>query len=269
MKILVVVNSSDKTIAMAANIADSLKKLGAEVTVLDGMSEEASPDYDSIIVLGGDGTLIRAARKYSPYGVPLLGVNMGTVGFLSNLKPEEVEGCLPRLVAGDFQIDERMGIAADMCLNQTVTDSYLCFNEISLKSCLPKMTRIELEINGQKQAVYQGDGLIIATPTGSTAYSLSCGGPVVDPALDAFLITPIASNSMKKRPMVISASNVLRMYPQRYDNMVFSVDGQVKGALPNDTVISIRKADRKVKLINLNGSSFFHTLDERLRRREG
>ncbi len=269
MKVLLVNNNHiAKTIHMAEGISAQLQERGIAVEISDGRSARICPDCDYIIVLGGDGTLIRTARKYLVYDKPILGVNLGTVGFLSNLQAGQLNEYLDSYIKGQFSLDLRMMMEIKIFRENTLEGQFFSLNEISIKSAVSKIVKISIDIDGERQSAYRGDGIIVATPTGSTAYSLSSGGPIVDPDLEAFIITPIAANSFRKKPLVVSARKKLALYLPAKSDLIYSIDGQERGTIDNNCVITISQALHRIRLVNLNHSSFFGSLDERLKRRE-
>lgn len=267
MKVLLVNNRyKEQTAVMAKKLARKLKSLDIAVQMEDG---NVSQGQDLIIVLGGDGTILRAARQYAHQNLPVLGVNMGTVGFLSNIEIDELEQYLPRLLAGDYTLDYRMMLKIDICTDDTVDESFYCLNELVIRSATPRMVSFDLAIDTQTPGFYRGDGLIIASPTGSTAYSLSAGGPLSDPLLEAFIITPIAPHFIGKKPMVISAQRELNITPRECQDAIICMDGQLKRQFNLGNNIRIKQADFKFKLIDLKGKGFFSRMGSRLRQIEG
>jgi len=267
LKILLVNNRyREETWIMAEKLAGDLTSLGVDVEM--ECEAESPGSADIIMVLGGDGTILRAARQYGMDGVPLLGINMGTLGFLSNLKDSELEQYLQKLIKGDYIIDERMLLEARVYDEGNLTRTVYCLNEVVVRSRTPRMIIFEIIVSGQLMGRYRGDGVILATPTGSTAYSLSAGGPICDPALEAFVITPLAMHNVIKRPMVIHADNEIVINPVESDEAVISLDGQIKMDFKPGYKIQVVKADRKLKLVHLRPTPFFGTLEQRLRRIE-
>lgn len=267
MKILLVNNRyREETWIMAEKLAGDLSALGVDVEM--ECQTEAPGSADVIMVLGGDGTILRAARQYGMDGVPLLGINMGTLGFLSNLKDNELEQYLQKLIQGDYIIDERMLLEARIFDEDELIRTVYCLNEVVVRSRTPRMIVFEIVVSGQLMGRYRGDGVIIATPTGSTAYSLSAGGPICDPALESFVITPLAMHNVIKRPMVLHADNEIIINPVECDEAVISLDGQIKLDFKPGYRIQVAKADRKLKLVQLHPTPFFATLEQRLRRIE-
>lgn len=271
MKILLVNNNRKKdTLDKTDELAAKLKSRGISVVVDQGECQLSNcTGIDSIIVLGGDGTMIRTARQYLEMGAPILGVNMGTVGFLSNVEADELEDYLDKFIQGDYTIDERMMLQLGIYQDGNLIKNLYSLNELSIKSSTSRMISMDIKIAEREHGIYRGDGIIIATPTGSTAYSLSTGGPITDPALDAFIMTPLASFLLSKRPMVISAEKEICLTALDCKDTVISIDGQVKIDLKENYIIKITKADYKLKMVNLSNRAFFQTIDRRLRRDEG
>ena len=270
MRILLVSNHyKEATQTVALETVKLLKDQGLQVEVDDG--RETLPDqykFDLLIVFGGDGTILRAARKYAITGVPVLGVNMGTVGFLSNIEVHELAHYLPDLLNQRYRLAQRMMLQVTVQKADQTSQQGCCLNEMVIKSTDHQLNNIMVEIGRDQVGNYRGDGLIVATPTGSTAYSLSCGGPIVDPELELMMITPIASQITSRKPMVVSGDKVLKLSSSDRRDILIRLDGQVELPLEPDAVVSVRRADYKLNLINLKSTSFFHHIDTRLRRSE-
>lgn len=268
MKILLVNNSGIlETLSMADEIKLQLEKQGIEVAVENATQRISDGSgIESIIVLGGDGTFIRAARRHLDMNVPMLGVNMGTVGFLSNIEAHEWKDYLAKFLAQDYHIDERMMIELLVDRKGDSWQRYYCLNELAIKSRDGHIVNLDIRIAGQGYGTYRGDGIIIATPTGSTAYSLSCGGPITDPDLEVFIITPIASYLLAQRPLVIDADKELCLEAIGTSDAYISMDGQLKVDIKPGERIYVRKAAHKLKMVNLKPCDFFATVDNRLKR---
>lgn len=267
MKALLVNNRfREQTWVMAEKLAHDLAKLDVEVEMECEAESPGAPDV--IIVLGGDGTILRAARQYGMEGVPLLGINMGTLGFLSNLRTDELDDYLQKLINGDYLVEERMLLETSIYDEGKLVRTVYCLNEAVVRARTPRTIIFEIIVSGQFMGRYRGDGVIIASPTGSTAYSLSAGGPVCDPELEAFVVTPLAMHNVIKRPMVIKAENEIIISPVQCEEAVISLDGQIKMDFKPSNLIKIVKAERKLKFVQLHPTPFFGTLEERLRRIE-
>jgi NAD+ kinase len=270
MKILLANNNHIKsTVVMAEKVSALLQELGVQVLIDSGQAcDIAGEAIDSIIVLGGDGTLIKAARQYAELNVPVLGVNMGTVGFLSNIKADELESCLDRFVCHDYSIDERMMLDVGIYRDEILLERVYSINELSIKSKASRMISMDIHIEGREHGIYRGDGIIIATPIGSTAYSLSSGGPITDPDLEVFIMTPITSYILSKRTMVIAAQKEISIYPLRCEEAVIYIDGQVKFDWEENCIIKVKKAELKLKMVKLKPRFFFQTITKRLQRKD-
>jgi NAD+ kinase len=251
---------------MGAKIAARLRSSGIDVLIDSSHADITSENFDAIIVLGGDGTMLRAARQYVERDVPMLGVNMGTVGFLSNIRADELEQCLDRFIQSEYDIERRMMLEVEIYQGENLVKRIYSLNEVSLKSNSSRVITVDVKIAGLEHGVYRGDGIIVATPSGSTAYSLSCGGPITDPALDVFIMTPITSYLLDKRPMIISADKEIVLQPLHGEEALISIDGQVKVDGKENYVIRIIKVETKLKLINMKPRYFFQTIMKRLRR---
>ncbi|MEN6348405.1 MAG: NAD(+)/NADH kinase [Syntrophomonas sp.] len=265
MKILLLNNQYKQTTGyMAGQLAAKLAAMNVEVTVENVQMDIEAGGFDIIIVLGGDGTILRAARQYGQARIPILGVNMGTVGFLSNIDINELDMYMERLLRGDYTLEERMMLEAGVYAGKDIVYQGCCLNEVVFKSKTPRMLSFILEVSGQVMKAYRGDGLIIATPTGSTAYSLAAGGPIADPELEAFIITPIASHIISKKPLVVTSEKVLTLTPLQCQDAIISIDGQVKIDFDPEYRIIVKKAPQKLKLVKLKNKPFFNAIDNRL-----
>lgn len=273
MKILLVNNNKyrEDTGYMTEKISAKLADRGIEVLVDDGSEEIRVNDLDRIIVLGGDGTMLRAARSYGQLGIPFLGVNMGTVGFLSSIEVYEFDDYLDQYLQGDYSLDTRMMLEVKVYENDELIRTAYCLNELIIRSGIPKMVTINYCIDEHVCTTYKGDGLIIATPAGSTAYSLSAGGPIVDPELEVILITPISGYTFfafGQKPVVISADKNITVMPPPGNDLVISLDGQVLFNFESNYKIQIKKAYKGLQLVNVKQVPFFAELNKRLKRNE-
>lgn len=270
MKVLLVNNRfKESTEMMAREIADLLGRRDIQVEVDNGYVPECfSKNLDLIVVLGGDGTILRAARQYAHQGTPILGINMGTVGFLSNIEVNEFYQYLDRIIQGDYILDERMMLEVTVYDDKKISEKFFCLNEVVIKSKTQRMISFDLAIGGERSNYYRGDGVIISTPTGSTAYSLSCGGPIADPELEAFIVTPIASHIITKKPLVVAPCKNISISNLTSNEALICMDGQVKLNVESEFKINIKKAGHKLALVDLKNKPFFSTVDSRLKRNE-
>ena len=241
---------------------------GAE-SLLPGAGPLRSEDIDLLITLGGDGTLLRGARMVSPLGVPVLGINLGHLGFLTSISLPELDGHLESVLNGDYWVDERFTLEA-MVVNAdgTAGPPFLALNDAVLhKGGFARVIRLAVHVGPDQQevATYTSDGIIIATPTGSTAYSLSAGGPIVVPSVECILATPICPHTLVVRPLVLPASaeiSVSALTP--VEGLILTVDGQDGAALLAGDRLLIRRAPASVRLVRFAGQNFFSTLRRKL-----
>ncbi|MEM8933599.1 MAG: NAD(+)/NADH kinase, partial [Acidobacteriota bacterium] len=221
--------------------------------------------YDLVVVLGGDGTLLSVARSVAS-GVPLLGVNMGRLGFLTELSSEELYPSLVRILAGDFELQERSMFDVELHRRDRIAARFRAFNDVVIaKSALAQIIELELRIDGRLIANYRADGLILSTPNGSTAYNLSAGGPIVDPTLPVAVVTPICPHALSMRPVVVPDTEALTVTLVTQRQEVFlTVDGQEGGLLaPKDQII-VQRSDTKARLVRMKDRTFYDSLRDKL-----
>jgi NAD+ kinase len=229
--------------------------------------EELAARADMLLVLGGDGTLLAVGRAAGDRDVPLLPVNLGSLGFLTSVKLDELYGVLEEVQAGQHRISERIQLDTEVHRGSAVLERNRALNDAVLsKATLARIIDMELSIDGRYVCSYRADGLIIATPTGSTAYSLSAGGPIVYPTVDAFLVTPICPHSLTNRPLVIPDSMTLELAFQASDNAAYlTLDGQVGVELQAGDRVVIRKAATRLKLVRPLRKTYFEILRNKLK----
>lgn len=233
----------------------------------DRLSPEDLPDLDLLLTLGGDGTLLRGARQVARHGTPVLGVNFGHVGFLTSAAPEELVSALDQALSGDIWLDERMMLAVRAeSPDGTLRGEFLAVNDVVLhKGGVARMIRLAVRADGHEVGSYSADGIILATPTGSTAYSLSAGGPVIAPSVDCIIATPICPHTLAVRPLVLPASETVTvdvLTPS--GDLLLTIDGQEPAHLaPGDRVV-VRRAPWPVRLVRFPGQTFFSTLRRKL-----
>ncbi len=215
---------------------------------------------DFLVTLGGDGTLISVARRGFKYQKAVLGINLGTLGFLTDIMPDEIESFLKKFKSNEYRIDQRMMIKAIINNKEIVS-----FNDVVIsRNTVAGMIRIDAKIDGKQFNSYNGDGLIISTPTGSTAYNLSCNGPVVYPLTDAFIVTPISAHSLTQRPLVLPVDFEINFVNTNNESAVIIIDGHDTYELkPNDTV-TIKVASLKAQLIHRYERNYFDVLNKKL-----
>lgn len=225
----------------------------------------ARPDF--VIVLGGDGTLLSTARQVARAGIPILGVNLGSLGFLTEVKQAEIEQALADVDAGRCEITPRTMLRCQVRREGKCVATYDALNEVVMnQSAVARITDFELRVNGNFVSNYKADGLIVATPTGSTAYSLAAGGPILSPDVPGFVVTPVASHALTNRPLVVQDTAIIeaRIIHTR-ERAYLTVDGQDGVALGEGDVVQCSKSDCQVKLFKLTSRSFFDVLRTKLK----
>ncbi len=220
---------------------------------------------DILVCIGGDGTLISLARRSYSYHKPILGINAGTLGFLADINPVETESFIDKLFTGEFRIDERMMIEGVLsCKNKKEEKLFHSFNDIVIsRPSISKMVKVDAYIDNRWFNTYYGDGLIVSTPTGSTAYNLAAGGPVTFPLTDAFIMTPICPHSLTQRPLVIPADFEIEIKTPEKESLVI-IDGQEQYEFGPDDMLVIRKAPIGARLIHRVERNYFDVLREKL-----
>lgn len=222
---------------------------------------------DLVVVAGGDGTLLSVARVAGPLGVPILSVNFGGLGFLTELHPDELFDCLERVLRGDYAIEERQSLRVRYRGGKRARSEHAVLNDVVItKSALARMITLDVRVDDDEVATYTSDGLILSTPTGSTAYNLSAGGPILDPHMKALVIAPICPHTMTYRPLVVPGSVRVDVTLRTEREAVYlTLDGQVGFPIQNGDSITVDSQARPVRLVRVAERSFFHVLRHKLR----
>ena len=270
----------------SAEVAESLRTLahwlrdaGREVLIEQASAEVMpddrfeSADFDTLgrraqlaVVVGGDGSLISAARKLAPFGVPLVGINQGRLGFLTDVARSSMLESLESLLRGDFRAERRVLMQAQVLREGQVVFSAYALNDVVIsKGDLGRMIEFEVRVDGEFVYSQRSDGLIVATPTGSTAYSLSANGPIVHPSLGGMLIVPLCPHALSSRPIVLGDSAVLNVRLFSRHDARAHFDGQEHFNLQGDDVLRIERSPHQVTLLHPPGYSYFAMLREKLR----
>jgi len=247
-------------LADAGTVAVSAPKVECAGTV-----EETAARSDLLLVFGGDGTILRIARDLPARPTPLLGINVGGLGFLTAVPSGELAGALRKLWAGDYRIERRPLLEARR-VDGGARFTQDAFNDFVLSRGTPsRLIELEVAVDGEVLTRYRADGLIVSSPTGSTAYSLAAGGPIVSPDARVFVVTPICPHTLTNRPVIVSMDSTvtIRVLSPKLET-IFSADGQWQTSLNNGDVIRIRRSTRSVSLARLGGTSFFQTLRAKL-----
>ncbi len=253
-----------------------IERTGAEAAGIDGPwalvdREDLAASADVVIAFGGDGTLLDAARAVvnSPADVPLIGVNLGRLGFLTDIGRAEMTQALDALLEGRTRVDSRLMLTTIVDSPAVATAGpRLALNDVVVtRGALSRMIEVEVKVDGQFVCHVKADGLIIATATGSTAYNLSAGGPIVHPSVDAFVLTPIAPHTLTNRPVVLPATSRIELYPaiERSPDLLVTIDGQDGIPLEAGSAITVERSPRRLRLIHTSSRTHFDMLREKLK----
>ncbi len=273
---------SRESVHLADELSEWLKRRGLEVLVeesvirarsLEGVrplltngEAGAATRCDLVIVLGGDGTLLSVARDLPP-ATPILGVNLGHLGFMTEVNRGELYPSLVQLLGGTFETEERSLLDVEMVRATGGRQSFRALNDVVItKSALARMIRLGVEISGHRIADYRSDGLIVSTPTGSTAYNLSAGGPIIYPALPVVVLTPICPHTLTMRPLVVSESSDIEIVLDSAQEEVYlTLDGQEGTTLSHHDRVCVTSNGDPVQLVKVSGRTFFDALRGKLR----
>lgn len=228
--------------------------------------KEIDGSYDFFLSIGGDGTLLKSITYVKDLGIPIIGINTGRLGFLATIQKEEITDKLHQILNGNYFISERslLSISTDPKIEE-IQPLNFALNEIAVnRKNTTSMIKVETLVNDKHLTSYWSDGLIVSTPTGSTGYSLSCGGPVIDPSTDSLVITPIAPHNLNARPLVVPDNCTITLKVSgRAKSHLVSLDSRI-ATLKNNTIITINKAPFHIKLVQLSEDSFIKTLRKKL-----
>ena len=279
MNILLIANEQkDKNFALANEIVNLIGKranLYAENSLENkgilGVTYISCEEYDKMdvfLVLGGDGTLLSISKTASKLNIPVIGVNLGRLGFLSEIEKDNLKEDIDKLVSGDFKIQERMMLSA----NLEDKDAVCALNDIIItrENSLLKILEFDVYLDDEFVDHFMADGIIISTPTGSTAYSLSAGGPIADPSMNIMIITPICPHKMYSRTIIVSNDKKVIIKNRSTDgsNAVIAADSQMIGEISTGEAVTISAAKNRFKLIKLHGFKFFSLLHDKLVKKE-
>ena len=275
---VVVKRGSEQAIALARELVAWLERhrikalaepdvVAAVASVTSASKEEMIGSADLIVVLGGDGTLLSVARLMQERAVPILGVNLGGLGFLTAVTVDELFPTLEHMRAGKYNVDLRMTIRVTFTrAGATIATRQVLNESVITKGALGRIIDLDTSVNGQQVCVYKADGLIVATPTGSTAYSLSAGGPIVHPSVGVMTLSPICPHTLTNRPMVLPDTAEVRIAVYSPDDdVVLTLDGQEGVRLQNEDVVEVCKGRNLVPLVQSGTRSYFDVLRSKLR----
>ena len=269
IRIIVLGNAGKPGVRQAAESLWPLLCEQCEVAAFDLLQEQdlSQVQADLALVLGGDGAILRAARQMGYHQKPVLGVNLGKLGFLADLHPDELRSCFPQVLRGEYRRTSHLMFE---CLveSPTTTVTFLGLNEVVFRSGPPfHMTDLDLSVDGEPVSRFSGDGLILSTPIGSTAHNLSAGGPILGQELAAFVVTPICPHTLTNRPVVDSADKVYTVTVRgATDGTALVIDGRLEVMpLTADHRVTVRRAPVAFQLVKVPGHSYYQTLRDKLR----
>lgn len=278
MKEFLIVKNSEKDIEfkLTQQIVQYLEEHHAKCKVLEKTLKElseplaVSKSCDLVIVLGGDGTILRTVRSLFHQDVPIMGVNLGTVGYLAECDPEEVKETLSHLLSNQAAIEKRMMLEGTMIQNDKIIHKDCALNDIAIcRSGYSRIIRLRIYVNGEYMTDYDADGVVISTPTGSTAYNLSAGGPIVTPRADLIVVTPISPHSLSARSIILSGDDEITVEIERVrktqnEEAQATFDGQ-KGIIMEPTdKIHIKKASESAKFVQVKKKSFYEIIRNKI-----
>lgn len=256
---------------LANDISAALQSLGANVWLGSTWDEDAVRaqigQLDVLVTLGGDGSMLRAARMGAPYGVPILGINLGRLGFLTEVPPNEWQSLLPHVLAGGYRIEERMMLRAESRRGEELLGMYEALNDVVVsRGSLARVVRIHTHIDGDHLTQYVADGLIVSTATGSTAYALAAGGPILPPTLKNILLIPIAPHLSMERAIVLDQGATVDMRIVTDHQAILTVDGQFEFAMLDGDSVTVKASPHVARFIRVYPPAhFYRTLMARLR----
>lgn len=285
MKIAILVNlSKTKAIECSKNISKLLNSKGAEVLMLKDC-EDSFENYnisycdtleqifevcDIAVTVGGDGTIIHNAKYAANANKPLIGVNVGRLGFAADVEPEHIDELL-NLLTGDYNIQNRMLLEVEVLHSNGTSESFIAVNDaIVARGQMSRIIDLTVFLNDSKITTYRADGLLFSTPTGSTAYALSAGGPVIYPEMECILITPVCPHSLISRPVLLNSDANLSVKVKAPENasIILTIDGEINITLNDSDIVKIIKSDKNLKLLSLYKRNFYQLLNEKLKERE-
>jgi len=228
--------------------------------------EELFEHSDIILVLGGDGTILQTSRSAAKYNKPILGVNLGHLGFLAEAEMSNLDSILDIIVSGSYKTEYRMMLESKLIRNGQIIESFLALNDVAVtKGSFARLIHLDVTINGEFVNHYAADGLLVSTPTGSTAYSLSAGGPIIFPGMECLLMTPICPHTLTSRPIVTDANAIIEInVTDKNREVQMTIDGQYAIELHSNDKIIISKSKMKTQLVRLPGYGFFNLLRNKL-----
>ncbi len=267
-KFLIAANANkDKNLIMAKQVQNYIELHGGTGEIcVDAENIPEDCNVDCVIILGGDGTMLMASGRLAGKGIPMIGINLGTVGFMADVDPSNLEDALDSLLHDRYRIEERMNLAGTIYHNGQETEAATALNDIVVaRSGYSRIICLRIYVNGELLDVYEADGVIVATPTGSTAYNLSAGGPIVSPRTSLILVTPVSPHSLTSKSVVLSADDEIEVeiVPKRKsqkEEAFATFDGQGYAKLQPGDRIRIRRSPKMTKLVKIYSASFYEVL---------
>ncbi len=281
-KVAVIPNvKKDKELTLTKKIIEALTNMGARAILPSELEGELTAEFmpikelfesvDFVVTVGGDGTILRIAELLSRNNLAVIGVNLGRMGFLAELEPEEIT-LLENIINDNYKIEKRMMLEVSVLRNTKEIDTYKALNDIVVsKGAISKISELELYCNDTFVSHFNSDGLIVSTPTGSTAYSLSAGGAIIDPTINCMLLTPVCPHSFNNsRPIVFSPESVLKIRDVQdgEQNIYLTVDGKINVELEYGDVVEIRASDTTTNLIKLKNEEFYKRVYQKIAERK-
>ncbi len=239
---------------------------------LDGYQDaQLSNKADVLLVLGGDGTMLNAARLAAERSIPILGVNMGGLGFLTEVRLENLYPSLERVFANDYVLDERLMLQTHIHRDgETIAQGVVLNDVVISKGTLARMIELRIEIEGRFVTNLRSDGLIVSSPTGSTAYSLSAGGPIIDPAVQSLILTPVCPHTLTHRPLIVPGKDKIDLtLTSKDDGAMATLDGQVGVSITQGDTVTIQTSENRTRLIRFPESNYYDVLREKLKWGDG
>ena len=252
-----------EAVQMTQIAADFFRGHGIEVFFLQDDNGHSAPP-DLILTFGGDGTFLTGARTAVAHDIPLMGINLGTVGFLTEEEPEHLHECLEAILKGSYQIEERFLLKVE--LTGTGESFYALNDAVITRGGFARLIRVECRVNDEQFGIFTADGMIAATPTGSTGYSLSAGGPIVQPEMNCIILTPVCAHSLQKCPCIVSGASEIRfrLLPDRNQTAELQIDGMDRGKLKAGDSVIITGSGKTIHLLRIHPFHFFTLLRSKL-----
>ncbi len=268
----------DENLLLTSKVEKYLAEHGGSSKRITGQDGNYAADidngeaFDCVIALGGDGTILKVGRDLRHLNIPIVGVNLGTLGFLAEIEPEQIYPVLDRLLSSDYELEERMNICGSVYKhgNEKPLLEDVALNDIVVsRAGFSRVIGLRVYVNGRVMDIYEADGVIVSTPTGSTGYNLSAGGPIVSPRTNVMIITPISPHSLTSKSIVLGDADeivieVLKMRKAQEEEAIVNFDGQPGTQLSAGDRVVIRKADQTTKMVKLFDVSFYEVLREKM-----